>query len=449
MNEMKAKTWMFSVVVLILAVDSGRSQDLASLSLRWERFALSNGPQVVLQPDSGQQEISIEFWIRAGSRDEAPGRHGLAHLFEHATPYGLRADPEAMAFLKSQMTDSNAQTRKDYTRYYIRVKPAGLDAGLRYAADRLKAQSSSITDEAVERHRANVLAEIERNTRDPFWSTRATAAREAGTFGKEHPYGHGAYGTRDENRAFTARDVRQWYDRHVFAGNAVLFVVGDFDAKEVTRMIERYFADIRAGDEAPAFVSPPAHHSPANATVGTPGGNHVLTLTWAIDAWDAADDAALGLLAGVLDQRLAEPGAIAASVVDAESTYLLRMYALAGQFGVYAEFSDLADSAAVQASLEAHVGGLTASGVSEAELRAAWQREVAATKETLAALGFIGSRTELLGEGLLFRGDPDYYVTRLKTQSEMTPDEIRTTAKRRLDGRGFRLLAVSTGGEHD
>ena len=44
---------------------------------------LDNGMRVVVNPDPTVPVVAVNLWFDVGSRDEQPGRTGLAHLFEH------------------------------------------------------------------------------------------------------------------------------------------------------------------------------------------------------------------------------------------------------------------------------------------------------------------------------------------------------------------------------
>ncbi|MCP4659845.1 MAG: insulinase family protein, partial [bacterium] len=48
-----------------------------------ERHTLDNGLQVVLHRDPTLPLVSVNIWYHVGSKNEQPGRTGLAHLFEH------------------------------------------------------------------------------------------------------------------------------------------------------------------------------------------------------------------------------------------------------------------------------------------------------------------------------------------------------------------------------
>ena len=61
----------------------------------------------------------------------------------------------------------------------------------------------------------------------------------------------------------------------------------------------------------------------------------------------------------------------------------------------------------------------------------------------IRTLGFIGRRTELLGEGALFKNDADYYVKRLHKQKAMQDKHIRELAAELMQQKPFRLLVLS------
>ncbi|MGA1342720.1 MAG: M16 family metallopeptidase [Hyphomonas sp.] len=44
---------------------------------------LANGMDVVVLPDHRAPVVTHMVWYRVGSADEAPGKSGIAHLFEH------------------------------------------------------------------------------------------------------------------------------------------------------------------------------------------------------------------------------------------------------------------------------------------------------------------------------------------------------------------------------
>lgn len=425
-----------SILILLIFIftvntfEQSRGQKAESVQMNYELYRLNNGLQVLLQPDSGVNEVSVEFWLKVGIRDEAAEKYGLAHFFEHVTPYGFLNKTKELELFKTYRTDSNAQVKKDFIRYYTKVKPEGLDLALQYTAERLNAKSSDIDNEKVETQRVRVLAEIERNSKNPFWSAEGGTAFYAATFGQTHPYGHGGYGTVKNNENFKLADLRKWYDEYVRPDNVILFVVGNFDTKEAKKYIKKHFGGILAKSKnLKKAAIPKVNQTGENFTVQTAAENHYLALSWAIPGWGSEEDGSFRILANILDERLKDESKQTKEIVKTSAADLLDMYQYAGQFGIYASFSNRDDKAKIESFLEKEIKNLIESGITETELKAAKQKELQTIQEMKKNLGFQSSRTELLGEGLLFKNKPDFYFTRLKKQNKLKKEDIERIAK--------------------
>src|SRR5687768_4947604 len=62
--------------------------------LPYTSFRLANGLTVILHEDHKTPLVAMNLQYRVGSRDEAPGKTGLAHLFEHLMYYGSEHAPD-------------------------------------------------------------------------------------------------------------------------------------------------------------------------------------------------------------------------------------------------------------------------------------------------------------------------------------------------------------------
>ena len=432
---------LFAVNLFSVLITFGQTDPISALKVDSQRFTLPNGMRILLMPDSTVSEVSLEFWLQTGARDEVAGKHGFAHFFEHATPHGLRSDEAARTKYRAMLTDSNAQVRKDYIRYYLQLKPEGLELALRNVAERMSADPKMITASVIENHRKNVLDEMNRQEANPLSGPMASDARGAVTFGASHPYGHSNYGTLAENQRFTADDVKDWYGRYFYPENIVLFVVGNFDPDKVRKLLLATFQNIKSRGTHPEFKSGFAA-SGGERIVKTSVPEHHLSLVWAIGAWGHEDAKTAQLLAKILDQRLnsAKP----AFVANVGSSDLFDSFEYAGRFGVYASFKSLKQKDAVENFLREALRSISKNGVTENELSQAKQSLIMQTAEMRKTLGFIGSRTELLGEGLLFRNDPDFFVKRIKTQQRLRSRDIIKGAARFAKTEPGKVLVLST-----
>src|SRR5215207_4669870 len=66
-------------------------------ALRFEKYVLPNGLEVILHEDHSTPVVAVNTWYKVGSGDERRGRTGFAHLFEHLMFMGSQHVPTGEA----------------------------------------------------------------------------------------------------------------------------------------------------------------------------------------------------------------------------------------------------------------------------------------------------------------------------------------------------------------
>src|SRR5688500_1692711 len=104
-----------------------------------QRHRLENGLQVVLLPDRSAPVLAYHTWYRVGSRHEAPGQTGIAHLFEHLmfNQTETLAAGEFDRVMESVGGETNAATWVDWTYYKDNVPSRELEMVARLEAERM------------------------------------------------------------------------------------------------------------------------------------------------------------------------------------------------------------------------------------------------------------------------------------------------------------------------
>src|SRR4051794_10286245 len=80
------------------SVARAAGQALPHMALPNEVTRLDNGLEVVLHEDHRTPIVTVDIWYHVGSKDEAPGKSGFAHLFEHVMFQGSKHVPEDTYF---------------------------------------------------------------------------------------------------------------------------------------------------------------------------------------------------------------------------------------------------------------------------------------------------------------------------------------------------------------
>ena len=56
---------------------------MTSTSITFTKHTLGNGLDVIIHSDHSVPIVSVNVWYHVGSKNEAAGKTGFAHLFEH------------------------------------------------------------------------------------------------------------------------------------------------------------------------------------------------------------------------------------------------------------------------------------------------------------------------------------------------------------------------------
>ena len=231
---------------------------------------LGNGLRVVLLPQADAGSVAVVLCYLAGSRDERPDEHGLAHFLEHMMFKGSAAwAPGAIDRLTQRLGGTNnAFTSHDATVYHFQFERGAWEEALRIEADRMR--GLSLLADEVELEREVILEEIRMAEDDPWDALERAVSRCV--FG-DHPYARPVLGTRESLRALGGAAVGSFHRRHYRPGRAVLVCAGGLPPDALER-IEAALGGEAVASEAPASgrpVSPPPSAA-AGEGAGAPGG---------------------------------------------------------------------------------------------------------------------------------------------------------------------------------
>jgi zinc protease len=408
--------------------------------LPWRRVVLTNGLTLLMQPDTTVSSVAVQLWVRGGAREEVAGQYGVAHLFEHDVPYAGRfftADNRTLRARTS--TNGGAGTDYDFLRFYGDVMPEGLEATLGALADRMDADSSKFSAEALTRDQAIVMREIGRSN-NIDWDLDVMNRLAAGTFGADHPYNHAVTGREADVNAATVTTMRDWQRRFVTASNMLVLLLGNFDPPAAEGMVRRQFGGLRPGTPQPHIVQWVPHPQERRERLRKDVPRGVVYLRWPIPAWGDSATADLGLLARVLTDRGTH--LMVGGATDSLSASLDLME-MAGAFTMRGAVARGASADSAEAQMRTLLTGVLHGPIALDEL----QRAKAADATTFAfSLQRLGDRrdgrADAIGLGELFRGDPDLWHRLRARADDATTESVRDAGRRWLTDRGYVLHVV-------
>src|ERR1051326_5892215 len=232
----------------LLSCDRPSPIAVAKLHVHSDYYTLPNGLKVVLSRDTTAPTVGVGVYYHVGFRSEPKGRAGFSHLFEHLMFQGS-ANLGKLQFIKLIESNGgflNGSTRFDFTNYYEVVPSNTLETILWAEADRMK--GLAIDASHVKKQQSVVKNEVRVNVlNQPYgsfpWIDLPMAANQ------NWHNAHNFYGDLKELDAATVPDAAAFFKSYYAPNNAVLCVVGDFDAAQAKQWIDKYFAAIPKADQ--------------------------------------------------------------------------------------------------------------------------------------------------------------------------------------------------------
>jgi zinc protease len=163
--------------------------DLATLRYTLEQHTLGNGLRIVLQPDRSLPLVAVNVWYHVGSKNEEPGRTGLAHLFEHMLFQGSQHVGKNDHFRLVQQVGgvANGSTWFDRTNYYETLPSHCLELGLWLESDRMGFLLPALDREKLENQREVVMNERRQRVENQPYGRAFERLNEA-LFPDQYPY---------------------------------------------------------------------------------------------------------------------------------------------------------------------------------------------------------------------------------------------------------------------
>src|SRR3989339_2207281 len=219
------------------------------VELNYEQYTLENGLKVILHEDHSDPLVAIAIQYHVGSGREKPGKTGFAHFFEHMLFQRSENLPRNAFFQNiAKMGGSfNGSTNSDGTNYYETVPRDALEKILWMEADRMGYFINTVTQSGLERE-IDIVSNEKRQNYDsqPYGQSSIIISKEL--YPQGHPYSWTTIGEIEDLRNATIDDVKEFYHKYYVPNNATLVLTGDFDAKLAKELINKYFAEIPAGN---------------------------------------------------------------------------------------------------------------------------------------------------------------------------------------------------------
>ena len=267
----------------------------------------SNGMTILLARDTTSPVFTFMVVYHVGSRNEAPGNTGSAHLLEHmifnkstenfGRAKGHKTFQEVLFAAGADYVSTNMTTWYDRMNGFSTLPADKLDLAMKIEADRLGRglilESERQSEMSVVRNEYEIG---ENNAGQALYKATVAAAIQA------HPYHWNTIGYRSDIEGVTTEKLREHYRTFFWPNNAEAILVGDFEPDKALATFDREFGAFpRSTHEIPKVITvEPPQQGERRVVVRRPGTLNLEMLAYMRPAAEHPDFMATEVLGKIL-----------------------------------------------------------------------------------------------------------------------------------------------------
>ncbi|HXT15752.1 MAG TPA: pitrilysin family protein [Gemmatimonadaceae bacterium] len=404
--------------------------------LSYTRFVLPNGLVALLNEDHTAPSAVVDIWYHIGSKDDKPGRTGMAHLCEHLYSFRPPHLTQNLALFYVSLGAASthfANTTEDITHFYVTLPSNVLETVLWAESDRLVSPFGLVDSAQM----ASVLGVVARERQANFEAVPYGVFRElniAAIYPPGHPYHFSPIPPMADLYAATVSDLREQCRPYYAPNNAVISISGDFNPAQAKAWITKYFGGIPRTAVPARVVVPRVTLAKESRVVLEDSRVNVtrLAMSWPGAAFTDSSRAALRAVAylltaprfGRLSKLVVDDRKLATNVI-AENIDMEK----GGVFQILAFPRPGVSLTALETVVDSVIAGLSTAPFTQRDVERFNAYDGMLATESLQSRY---ARADTLAHGEIFAGDPVAYAKQTNAARALRPSDLQAAAKRYL-----------------
>ncbi len=433
---MPLKKFMIGLLIAAIFVATGSfAQSTVKLPpINIKEYKLKNGLTVLLHQDHTVPIVAVNLWYHVGSKNEAPGRTGFAHLFEHMMYQGSKNYVDGWRAVDELGGNVNGTTDEDRTYYFEAIPSNFLERTLYMEADRMGNLLDAMDQAKLDNQRDVVKNERRFRVDNVPYGSASERIGEV-MYPEGHPYHHSVIGSMADLSAASLDDVKAFFRQYYVPNNTVLVLSGDFNEAQARGWIQKYFGPIkRGGPITRPNIPQPQLSGIVRKQYEDPFAQlSAVNLVWEGVPQYSADDAALGILGSILSGG--RGSRLQSSLVFGKDPIAQSIFArnnvseMGGLFEIRATVRFGKSLEEVEKQINTEIERLKKDGVTADEInRAVTARTTQAIFGLERDLGKGGRIADYAG----YLNKPNYFQADLDRYAKVTPEDIKRVANKYL-----------------
>ncbi len=395
--------------------------------IQFEKFTLPNGLEVIVSPDHRLPIVAVNLWYHVGPANEVAGRTGFAHLFEHLMFQGSKHTPHDSHFQMLEAagaTNINGTTDYDRTNYFETVPSNQFELALWIESDRMGYLLDSIDQKEFANQQDVVRNERRQTTENrPYGNAEEELVHML--YPQTHPYYAAVIGSHADIQAARLDDAREFFKRYYAPNNASISIVGDVDAAQVKKVVEKYFGTLKRGSAVPPInVATPKITSERRKVVNDRIELPRVYMSWLTPAifkpGDADADIAAHILGGGRASRLYQKLVYEKQIAQDVNVYQYSLM-LGSQFGIEVTARPGHTPEELEQAVNTELEALRTQPVEQREID---QGRTTIETQTITRLENLNGIANMLNSYNQFLHTPDYLQKDIERYRAVTPATV-------------------------
>jgi zinc protease len=415
---------------------TGGAVDVPKITV--ETYTLPNGLKVMLSRQPRLPVVAVNLWYHVGPANEAAGRTGFAHLFEHMMfqcSKHVPCDSHLKLLEAAGASDLNGTTDYDRTNYFETVPSNQLELALWLESDRMGYLLDKVDQEALSNQQDVVRNERRQSIENQPYGLAEEAVVQL-LYPKGHPYYGNVMGSHADIQAAKLEDVKSFFKQYYAPNNAGLAIVGDFDAVQAKKLIQKYFGTLKRGPAVPPITATaPKITAERRKTVPSRVELPRVYMAWITSPifkpGDADADVAATILGGGRSSRLYKKLVYEKQIAQDVSAYQQSLI-LGSQFQIQATARPGHTAEELEKAIDEELAAFRARPPDVSEIERARNRIETNTIGGLESLGGFGGIADRLNSYNHYLGTPDYLQKDIQRYQAVTPASVQVFARDQL-----------------
>lgn len=415
------------LIILCLTLTAGYSPAVEPLNVK--TTTLANGMKLIVHEDRDIPNVALYFFFKIGSRNEVPGKTGLAHFFEHMMFNGAKKyGPKQFDIVMERSGGrNNAYTSQDLTVYTDFIPNTALETTFDLEADRIR--DLALDPKMVESERGVVYSErrlsVDNNNFGVLYEQLSAAAYTA------HPYQWSVIGWPSDIEGWNMQDLKDHFRMGYAPNNCTLVVSGAAGYEQILALAKKYLEPIPSqAPPPPVRTKEPEQKGERRVTVEKASQLPLLMVAYHVGSSLDPDYATLSVIETLLSSG--QSSRLISRMVDKEQLLLNvnaggDMTLDPGIFRIIATPRSGVATEKVEATLYEELNRLATTKVSPEELQKARNQILANFYRELKT---INGKANLLGQYDIYFGGYTKLFSFDQAIEKVTPEDIQRVAKK-------------------